>query len=48
MGIQGRKVWSKASEYVKKNDLSSDPAESEIVDCDGRDEQKWFFGKIDQ
>ena len=43
LGIQGRKVWSKTFEATKKTDLSSDPAELEIVQCDGRDEQKWYF-----
>jgi alpha-galactosidase len=43
LGKQGRKVWSKTFKYVKKTDLSADPTPLEISECDGRDEQKWYF-----
>ena len=43
LGKQGKKVWSKTFDYIPKTDLSSDPSELHVVNCDGSTEQKWFF-----
>ena len=43
LGKQGKKVWSQTFDYVPKTDLSSDPSELQVVNCDGSTEQKWFF-----